>query len=139
MDKTPALDPYHVLGLSHEAGQDEIDAAYTDRTRRLEQLTAPPEKLAEGHQRLDLAYATLSDPKHRRNYDRYGKMPAPGEWQNVLPEKFITSIQLFFENTLPPQKTIAAKLLDRPYWDTTALSLSLAIALLTFLIFFQTR
>ncbi len=68
-----AHDPYKLLGVSRQAGQEEVKAAY----RRLAMQYHPDrnagDKSAEERfKAISEAYATLRDPELRVRYDRYG-------------------------------------------------------------------
>ena len=75
-----AKDYYEILGVSKNASQDEIQAAY----RRLVMQYHPDinkapdatKKMAE----INEAYDTLSDPEKRRKYDMYGQAGAGADF-----------------------------------------------------------
>jgi curved DNA-binding protein CbpA len=58
-------DLYSVLGLSPDASDDEVTAAYYRQVR-----AHPPEKDQEGFQRVQRAFDVLRDPRSRREYDQ---------------------------------------------------------------------
>ncbi|KAJ8118574.1 hypothetical protein OPT61_g477 [Boeremia exigua] len=74
-DSPPAINPYEVLGLEHEATGDDVKKAY-----RKMALKHHPDKVAEGEkeaankkfQEIAFAYAILSDDRRRKRYDLTG-------------------------------------------------------------------
>lgn len=77
---SPGPDPYEVLGVSRDADEDEIRRAY----RRLARTHHPDVNKESGAEErfkeIGQAYAILSDPERRAEYDRYGAAgpPPPG-------------------------------------------------------------
>lgn len=68
-------DPYEVLGISREAGADEIKSAYRRLARRYHPDVNPGDGDAEEHfKEIGAAYAVLSDPDRRARYDQYGTL-----------------------------------------------------------------
>ncbi|MDY7019587.1 MAG: molecular chaperone DnaJ [Chloroflexota bacterium] len=67
-------DYYEILGLSHDASEDEIRSAF----RKLAFQHHPDRSKAPGAEEkfkeANEAYQVLSDPKKRRSYDRYGRV-----------------------------------------------------------------
>ncbi|MGI8575128.1 MAG: molecular chaperone DnaJ [Egibacteraceae bacterium] len=68
-------DLYTVLGVSKDAGQDEIKRAYRKRARELHPDTGGDEA---AFKELTTAYEVLRNPEARANYDRYGDPRGPG-------------------------------------------------------------
>jgi len=74
-------DYYDILGLKRGAGENELKAAYRKLVKRYHPDANPDdagakEKITE----INEAYAVLSDPQKREEYDRHGKA-APGRGQ----------------------------------------------------------
>lgn len=66
-------DYYAILGVGKEAGADELKKAYRRLALQYHPDKNPGDKAAEEHfKEINQAYATLSDPEKRSNYDRYG-------------------------------------------------------------------
>jgi len=89
---TTARDPYGLLGISRQAGPDEIKAAYRRMAMQYHPDRNPGDKAAEERfKAISEAYATLRDPELRARYDRYGDSPARPDfsrvdWQTVFQE-----------------------------------------------------
>jgi molecular chaperone DnaJ len=66
---------YDILGVSENASEAEIQAAYRKAAVKWHPDRHPPEKKAEAEgkmQEIGEAYDVLSNPKKRENYDRFG-------------------------------------------------------------------
>jgi molecular chaperone DnaJ len=72
-----AVDLYEILGVAHDATQEDIKKAYRKLARELHpDVNGEPE--AEGRfKQLAGAYEILSDPEKRRRYDTYGHAGGP--------------------------------------------------------------
>ena len=68
-------DLYEILGVSREAGDDEIKRAYRRRARELHPDAGGDE---EEFKELTTAYEVLKNPAARANYDRFGDPRGPG-------------------------------------------------------------
>ena len=72
-------DPYDVLGVKRNAGQDDIKKAYRKLAKQLHPDRHPGDtKVEERFKRVSAAYAILSDPEMRARYDR-GEIDASGQ------------------------------------------------------------
>ncbi|MEE2643701.1 MAG: DnaJ domain-containing protein, partial [Myxococcota bacterium] len=65
-------DHYRLLGLKAESTADEIKRAYRKKALQLHPDRNPSPDAARQFQALNEAYATLSDPQKREDYDRFG-------------------------------------------------------------------
>lgn len=66
-------DYYKILGVSRDASQEEIKKAFRRLARQYHPDLNPGNKEAEEKfKEINEAYACLSDPVKRANYDRYG-------------------------------------------------------------------
>lgn len=66
-------DYYHVLGVSRNANEKEIQKAYRDAARKNHPDLNPDDASAQARfQKVQQAYEVLSDPEKRKLYDRYG-------------------------------------------------------------------
>ncbi len=66
-------DPYEVLGVAREAGEQEIKKAFRQQARELHpDVNAHDPQAEEKFKEAAEAYEILSDPERRATYDRYG-------------------------------------------------------------------
>jgi molecular chaperone DnaJ len=66
-------DPYEVLGVTREAGEQEIKKAFRQQARELHpDVNAHDPQAEEKFKEAAEAYEILSDPERRATYDRYG-------------------------------------------------------------------
>ena len=68
------IDYYKILGLSKDATEKEIKAAYRKLARKYHPDLNPGDKEAElKFKQINEANEVLSDPENRKKYDQYGK------------------------------------------------------------------
>lgn len=73
------IDYYKVLGVSRDAGKEEIRKAYRKIARKYHPDLNPDDKEAEKKfKQANEAYEVLSDPEKRKKYDKYGK-----DWEHA--------------------------------------------------------
>ncbi|SNT33499.1 curved DNA-binding protein [Actinomadura meyerae] len=65
-------DPYEVLGVPRDAGQDEIQRAYRKLARAYHPDINKDPEAEDKFKDVSEAYAILSDPEQRRRYDAFG-------------------------------------------------------------------
>ena len=71
-------DHYETLGVSRDAGEDQIKKAYRKLARELHPDVNPAPEAQERFKAVTHAYEVLSDPDSRRNYDMGGQDPFGG-------------------------------------------------------------
>ncbi len=67
-----ARDYYEVLGISRDAGADEVQQAYRKLARRHHPDVNKSPDAEEKFKEINEAYQVLKDPEMRRRYDRFG-------------------------------------------------------------------
>src|ERR1700683_787006 len=73
MSATTPRDPYDVLGVSRDAGEQEVKKAFRRLARELHpDVNAHDPQAEEKFKEAAEAYEILSDPERRATYDRYG-------------------------------------------------------------------
>ena len=75
----PKRDYYEVLGVSRDSGDGELKKAYRQLALQCHPDRNPGDKKAEERfKEINEAYAVLSDPDKRAQYDRFGTVAGPG-------------------------------------------------------------
>lgn len=77
---TPIPDLYAVLGVSHDATDDEIKSAYRRLARELHPDVNGDPGAERRFKEVSAAYETLSDPGRRQRYDAFGQSGAPPDF-----------------------------------------------------------
>src|SRR3982074_896570 len=73
MSATTPRDPYEVLGVSRDAGEQDVKKAFRRLARELHpDVNAHDPQAEEKFKEAAEAYEILSDPERRATYDRYG-------------------------------------------------------------------
>jgi DnaJ-class molecular chaperone len=84
------MDYYSLLGLSRDATEADIKAAYRRLAKQYHPDSGAPPDVARFHD-IQRAYETLSDPERRRAYDRGGAPPSgpPVSWTGGFTEPLV--------------------------------------------------
>jgi len=78
-------DYYAILGVDRKASTEEIKRAYRKLALRYHPDKNPGNKEAEEKfKQINEAYAVLSDPERRANYDRYGTVEPGGDFGDIF-------------------------------------------------------
>ncbi len=81
-------DLYGVLGVAHDASDDEIKRAYRQLARELHPDVNGDPQAEQRFKEITAAYDTLSDPGRRRQYDLFGRFGAGVPGGGVGPDVF---------------------------------------------------
>ena len=65
-------DYYEVLGVDKNASEDDIKSAFRRLAKKYHPDVSKEENAAEKFKEVGEAYAVLSDPEKRRQYDQFG-------------------------------------------------------------------
>lgn len=78
-----ARDYYDVLGVSRDAGPDELQQAYRRLARKNHPDVTRDPGAEERFKEINDAYSALSDPEQRKKYDRFGDdfRQVPDDWE----------------------------------------------------------
>src|ERR671928_151472 len=78
-----ARDFYEVLGVSRDAGADEVQQAYRRLARQNHPDVNRDPGAEERFKEVNEAYSALSDPELRKRYDRFGEdfRRVPEDWE----------------------------------------------------------
>src|SRR3954471_17024654 len=78
-----ARDFYEVLGVSRDAGREELQQAYRRLARQNHPDVNKDPAAEERFKEINEAYSVLSDPELRKRYDRFGEdfRRVPDDWE----------------------------------------------------------
>src|SRR3954469_11533210 len=81
-----ARDYYDVLGVSRDAGPDELQQAFRRLARRNHPDVNRDPGAEERFKEVNEAYSVLSDPDQRKKYDRFGEdfRQIPDDWEERI-------------------------------------------------------
>ncbi len=98
-------DYYAVLGVPKNASPEEIKRAYRELAKKYhpDKNRGDPEA-EERFKAINEAYAVLSDPKKRAEYDRRGFVPGAEAYQNVYPEDLFDLFEDLFGVAFGPRR-----------------------------------
>jgi len=86
---TVAADYYELLGVGHDASEDEMKRAYRQKARELHPDSTGGDPEAERQfKETTIAYEVLSDPERRRRYDMFGPEGGGGAPQQNMGDMF---------------------------------------------------
>jgi len=92
-------DYYRVLGVARDASEAELKAAYRQIAKQCHPDLNPGDKTAEERfKEASEAYAVLSDPDKRAQYDRFGTVAAGGGFERDFSQGFGSLFEDIFEN-----------------------------------------
>jgi curved DNA-binding protein CbpA len=98
------VDHYRVLQVSHDAEPEVIDRAYRTLSMKYHPDVVPEGQRESAHrrmQRINLAYAVLSEPTRRRDYDRtLAQQPGHSAWDVFMSKGLVG---MFLDKVAPRQ------------------------------------
>jgi molecular chaperone DnaJ len=95
---TDGLDLYALLGVAHEASDEEIKRAYRAKARELHPDANGGDAAAEARfKEVSLAYEVLRDPERRARYDRFGPEGVFGQGPGGMNFNFEAGLSDIFE------------------------------------------
>jgi molecular chaperone DnaJ len=111
-----ATDYYEVLGVGRDASDSELKRAYRQLAMQYHPDKNPGDKAAEERfKQISEAYAVLSDPDKRAQYDRFGTVGGAGGFETGFGTLFEDIFENFFSGSPRGRRTRAARGEDLQY------------------------
>jgi molecular chaperone DnaJ len=111
-----ATDYYEVLGVGRDASENELKRAYRQLAMQYHPDKNPGDKAAEERfKQISEAYAVLSDPDKRAQYDRFGTVGGVGGFETGFGTLFEDIFENFFSGGARGRRTRVARGEDLQY------------------------